>query len=101
MFLPPGAALFSFIHNVVFDLAASVALRLEPFDDDVLLTHSRNFWCARWGRRSWQREAHRSVTEAIKHISTVLQTKPKLKGQGFGLFYFGCFKKRPPYCRRS
>lgn len=43
----PGTARLPFFHNIVFELTAAIALRLQPFDDDVLLAHSCGL------RRAW------------------------------------------------
>ena len=64
----PGAALLSFVYNVVLDFTASIALRLQPLDDDVFLSHCCGRWCAWLGWECWERErdvqgqSHRNKT---------------------------------------
>lgn len=50
----PAAALLSFINDVVGDLAPSIALGLQPLNDDVLLPNGCGLWGAWLGRDSWE-----------------------------------------------
>lgn len=39
MHFSPGAAFLSFIYDVGLDLTASITLRFQPFNNDVLLSN--------------------------------------------------------------